>query len=160
MYLAAALAGFGGAVVALGAYHLLIAAPFRRRLGGAVDAHDALLGGQGAAAVERLAAIDRRLAESDTRVAEANRRTAALEAIAATDLHRVGFVRYNAFDDVGSDLSFALALVNASGDGVVVSSIYSREDTRTYGKAVAAFKPVVDASPEERSAIEKARPRA
>ena len=70
---------------------------------------------------------------------------------------RVGFVRFNAFSDVGSDLSYALALLNRDGDGVVLSSIYSREETRTYGKAVTAFKPAQDPSSEEVAAIEKAR---
>jgi hypothetical protein len=87
---------------------------------------------------------------SDDRLSE-------LERVARTEVARVGFVRYNAFDDVGSDLSFALALLNEDGDGVVISSIYSREETRTYGKAVKAYTSVVDASREERAAIEAAR---
>jgi hypothetical protein len=157
LYVAAAVAGIGGAVLVVGMYHVLVAAPYQRRLRSAFDAHDALLGGGGAAATDRLAAIDRRLGEGDARAAEAAKRIATLEATCSVDVYRLGFVRYNAFDDVGSDLSFALALVNAAGDGIVLSSIYSREDTRTYGKAVAAYKTVVDASVEERSAIERAR---
>ncbi len=156
-YVAAALAGIGGAILVVGAYHAMVVAPHRRSTRGALGAHDALLGAGGPAAVERLAAIDRKLNEADRRATSIEARVAALAAMSATDVYRVGFVRYNAFDDVGSDLSFALALVNAEGDGIVVSSIYSREDTRTYGKAVTGFKPVVDASPEERSAIERAR---
>ena len=57
----------------------------------------------------------------------------------------------------GSDLSYALALLNREGDGVVVSSIWSREETRTYGKSVAKFTTVQDASKEELEAIERAR---
>ncbi len=75
----------------------------------------------------------------------------------ATDLSRVGFVRYDAFADNGSGLSYALALLNRQGDGVVLNSIYSREDARTFGKPVEAFKPKVRASPEELEAIERAR---
>jgi hypothetical protein len=66
-------------------------------------------------------------------------------------------VRYNAFENTGSDLSYALALLTRDGDGVVISSIWSREETRTYGKAVAAFSSAQDASNEERAAIAKAR---
>jgi hypothetical protein len=80
-----------------------------------------------------------------------------LEATVKRDLHRVGFIRYNSFDDVGSDLSFTLALLNDDGDGVVVTSIYSREETRTYGKAVRKFVPQQGASKEEQSAIAMAR---
>jgi hypothetical protein len=80
-----------------------------------------------------------------------------LEALARTDVSRVGFVRYDAFEDTGSELSYALALLNREGDGVVISSIYSRTDTRTYGKAVNRYKPAVNASGEELRAIELAR---
>ncbi len=72
-------------------------------------------------------------------------------------MHRVGFVRYNSFSDVGSDLSFTLALLNSDGDGVVLTNIYSREETRTYGKAVRKFVPQQGASKEEQSAIAMAR---
>ncbi len=50
-----------------------------------------------------------------------------------------------------------MALLNRDGDGVVISSIYSRADTRTFGKAVAGYKPAVNASEEELLAIERAR---
>jgi hypothetical protein len=66
-------------------------------------------------------------------------------------------VRYNSFSDVGSDLSFAFALLNGEGDGVVITSIYSREETRTFGKAVRKFVPQQDASKEENQAIAMAR---
>ncbi|GAC1312560.1 MAG: hypothetical protein NVSMB21_23200 [Vulcanimicrobiaceae bacterium] len=80
-----------------------------------------------------------------------------LERTYRRDVHRVGFIRYNSFDDVGSDLSFTLALLNDSGDGVVLTTIYSREETRTYGKAVRKFVPQQGASKEEQSAIAMAR---
>jgi len=66
-------------------------------------------------------------------------------------------VRYDAFTDSEAGLSYALALLNRQGDGVVVTSIYTRDGTRTFGKPVAAFKPTVQASPEELEAIERAR---
>ena len=86
-----------------------------------------------------------------------DRRLSALEQQAQYDVSRVGFVRFNAYADTGSDLSYALALLNRQGDGVVVSSIFSREDTRTFGKAVSRFEPLQDASKEELSAIALAR---
>ncbi|MHB8146982.1 MAG: DUF4446 family protein, partial [Vulcanimicrobiaceae bacterium] len=84
-------------------------------------------------------------------------RVGELEGLARADLSQFGFVRYDAFDDTGSELSYALALLNRQGDGVVVNSIYSRTDTRTYGKLIQRFKPAVSASQEELLAIERAR---
>ncbi|WAH36997.1 DUF4446 family protein [Alicyclobacillus dauci] len=44
--------------------------------------------------------------------------------------------RYNAFAEVGSDLSYSVALLDEEGDGVVLTSIYGRDDSVTYGKPV------------------------
>ena len=85
-----------------------------------------------------------------------NERLALLET-AEADTLRLGFVRYNSFSDVGSDQSFTLALLSGAGDGFVVSSIFAREETRTYGKAVRGYLPQQGASKEEEAAIAMAR---
>jgi hypothetical protein len=155
---AAALAALAGALVALGLYHVLVVVPRLRSLATDVATHDGLLGGGGAApATRRLEALEAGAAAAATEAAAVRARVEALEVIARNETPRVGFVRYNAFDDVGSDLSYALALLTKEGDGVVLSSIYSREDTRTYGKAVEKFQAAQDASREERAAILKAK---
>ncbi|MDQ6781028.1 MAG: DUF4446 family protein [Candidatus Eremiobacteraeota bacterium] len=84
-------------------------------------------------------------------------RVDALEANAARSLQRVGFVRFNAFPDVGSELSYALAVVDGDGNGFLVSSIYSREEVRTYAKAIRRFAADKETSEEERRALELAR---
>lgn len=84
-------------------------------------------------------------------------RLLALERALQEQTLRMGFVRYNAFDDVGAELSYALAVLNGVGDGVVLSSIFSRQETRTFGKRVRAFVADQDASKEEREAITAAR---
>jgi Protein of unknown function (DUF4446) len=151
------LIGLGSALVVTGGYHLLVTGPRVARLRSIVDQHDSLLGGGAARATDRLALLERDSAGLATARDAALARLEALERTARTEVPRVGFVRFNAFSDVGSDLSYALALLNRDGDGVVLTSIYSREDTRTYGKAVSAFKPAQDPSDEELAAIAKAR---
>jgi hypothetical protein len=155
--LAAVLTGLASALVVVGGYQLLIAGPRLAKLRGIVDQHDQLLGGGAARATDRLSALERESAGIVAARDAELKRVDALEKTARLELPRVGFVRFNAFSDVGSDLSYALALLNRDGDGVVLSSIYSREETRTYGKAVTAFKPAQDPSGEELAAIEKAR---
>jgi len=152
------LVALGGALVVFGSYHAFVVAPRMRRLTAAIDAHDALLGAAGGDATNRLIGLERASADAQRRSDDLERRLAALEAILARRLPYIGFVRYNAFEDGGGpDLSYALALLTRDGDGVVLSSIYSREQTRTYGKAVSAFTPAQDSSGEERAAIAKAR---
>ncbi len=89
--------------------------------------------------------------------ARTERRLEAIERLGRERDLRCGFVRYNSFANGGPDLSFSLALLTDEGHGVVVTSIYSREETRTFGKAVEAFSPVQGASEEERLAIARAR---
>ena len=70
---------------------------------------------------------------------------------------RVELVRFNAFDNMGSDLSFALALLNQQGDGVVISSINNREESRVYAKPVTQGDSTYHLSAEEKEVIIKAR---
>lgn len=96
-------------------------------------------------------------AVSSTDLTALRSRIETLEATAARSLQRVGFVRFNAFPDVGSELSYALAVVDGDGNGFLVSSIYSREEVRTYAKAIRGFAGDKDLSDEERQAIELAK---
>ena len=71
-------------------------------------------------------------------------------------IKKVGIVRYNAFKDTGSDLSFALALLNDNNDGVVLNGIYSREMSNIYEKPIKAGKSTYTVSEQEQEAINKA----
>lgn len=146
-----------GALVALIAYQAAVVRPALARLQALIDEHDSLLAGGSGTASGRLDAVETAEAADRAAVADVARRVAALEGLAATDLSRAGFIRYDAFAGAGAGLSYALALLNRHGNGVVLTSIYSREDTRTFGKPVAGFKPTVQASEEELAAIERAR---
>lgn len=143
-------AGAGAIVAALlsiGLYHLAVVGPRLRRITRALRG-EGPDGGVGEAGERRLDGVF--VKRTDERLTE-------LERVARRDLFRIGFVRYNSFSDVGSDLSFAFALLNSEGDGVVLTSIYSREETRTFGKAVRKYVPHQDASQEEHQAIAMAR---
>jgi len=85
---------------------------------------------------------------------ELRSRVAVLEAASVGALQHVGFVRFNAFADVGSELSYALAAIDGRGNGFLISSIYSREEVRSYAKAVREFASDKDLSAEEQRALE------
>ena len=69
-------------------------------------------------------------------------------------IKKVGMVRYSAFKDTGSDLSFVLALLNDKNDGVILNGIYSREMSNIYAKQVIDGKCSNKLSEEERQALE------
>lgn len=71
-------------------------------------------------------------------------------------IQKIGIVRYNAFKDTGSDLSFALALLDENNTGVVMNGIYSREMSNIYAKPVENGKSFYTISAEEKMAIDKA----
>ena len=72
-------------------------------------------------------------------------------------MQAVGLVRFQAFSDYGGDQSFALALADGAGDGVVITGIYAREGTRVYAKPLADWTSTYSLSFEEEEAISQAR---
>jgi hypothetical protein len=72
-------------------------------------------------------------------------------------LRDLAIVRYDALNEMSGQLSFSVALLNAAGDGVVISSINGRSETRTYAKVVLGGHGTQELSPEEGQAVRSAR---
>jgi hypothetical protein len=89
--------------------------------------------------------------------AEVTSELAALNAVVATSLRHLAVVRYDAFGDMGGHLSWSMALLDDLGDGVVLTSIHGRSESRTYAKNVSAWTASQQLSPEEEEAISFAR---
>jgi Protein of unknown function (DUF4446) len=83
-------------------------------------------------------------------------RTSVLEAGQRRAFQRVGLIRYNPFEDTGGNQSFALALLDAAGDGWVLSSLHARTGTRVYAKAVTGGRADTGMSGEETEAVRQA----
>ena len=74
----------------------------------------------------------------------------------ASQSGNLAVLRYNAFGDIGSDLSFSIALLDDQQNGVVVTSIYGREESRIYAKPIEGGNSVYNLSEEELAVIKKA----
>jgi hypothetical protein len=72
-------------------------------------------------------------------------------------LRHLAVVRYDAFGDMGGHLSWSVALLDDSGNGVVLTSIHGRSEARTYAKNVTGWSCDQQLSPEEEDAIGFAR---
>jgi hypothetical protein len=120
-----------------------------RRLG-------ALSGAVGAAAVpvdaDRVELLAKQLAATGQRLEAA-------EANAQKAMQRIGVVRYNPFEDTGSNQSFVLAILDARGDGFVLSTLHSRQATRMFLKPVNGGKADSAVSAEEAEALRLAAAR-
>ena len=71
-------------------------------------------------------------------------------------IQKVGIVRYSAFKDTGSDLSFAVAMLDENNDGIVFNGIYSREMSNIYAKPVKNGVSEYSLSEEEKESIRRA----
>jgi len=72
-------------------------------------------------------------------------------------LRHVSVVRYDAFQDLGGRFSFSAALLDDMGDGLVITSIHARSETRTYLKGLQGGDSDVTLSPEELQAVRLAK---
>ncbi len=99
----------------------------------------------------------RRVQEATARVEELNLLVMRLERNNRSHLQRIGFLRFNPFRDTGGDQSFVLALTDEGGNGVVISSLHSREVTRVYAKPLVAWQTSYQLTHEEQQAIAQAR---
>ncbi len=80
----------------------------------------------------------------------------ALDAAVTGSVQNVALVRFNPFEDTGGDQSFALALLDRRGDGVVISSLHSRTGTRMYARPIKGGAAHSSLSGEEAQAVQQA----
>ena len=129
------------------------------RLGRLQRRHEKLLAGEeedasAAGALQNLAA---RLSETTARTERLVARTEQIDATLAHAVQGMGLVRFRAFQDTGGDQSFALALVDGEGNGVVVSALFGRGATRIYAKPVEGWLSSRALGDEEEQALAQAR---
>jgi hypothetical protein len=71
-------------------------------------------------------------------------------------LRKLGFVKYNAFDNIGNNLSFALTILDGKNDGFCLSSVYGRNESRIFAKPVKEGKCMYSMSEEEKESLDAA----
>ena len=92
----------------------------------------------------------------ETEIESLNARVKRAEGAAETAKRHVGLVRFDAFEEIGGAQSFALAVLDARGDGLVLTSIVGRETCRVFAKAIVAGRSERELGGEERRAIRDA----
>ena len=110
-------------------------------------------GAEGANLEETLAAHLETVALAMRRMETLEQAVGVLQAKIPLCLQRTGLIRYDAFDDVGGAQSFSLALLDANGNGVIVTGVYGRNDSRVYSKSVQNGRASHALSQEEEQAL-------
>ena len=114
------------------------------------------LGGDGASVVEVLGRHNAQLEAIGQDIGELGLRTDELRGLLRRTVSKSALVRYDAFEDMGGALSFSAALLDEQGDGMVISAINGRTETRCYAKPISGGTSETNLSGEEHAAIEAA----
>lgn len=149
-------------VVAVGfsVFALVIVVALAVRVGRLIRTYDALVGGD--ESVSFLDAVGRQndaVASMRDEVRGLRDQLTTVRGEMADAVRHVAVVRYDAFGDMGGALSFSVALLDDAGDGLLLTSINARSETRTYCKAVRAGASEQTLSPEESEALDEAMER-
>ncbi len=90
--------------------------------------------------MQRMDTTEQKMTGLDTRVGQdlsaMSARISGLEQKAPLNVQHIGVIRFNPYADKGGDQSFAIALLDDRGDGVVLNGLHSRDTTRIYAKPI------------------------
>lgn len=125
------------------------------RLGRAVRAYRELVHdpGTGGSLHDRLAGSAEQAVRAAERMTQIEAMFAGVDGRSRRSLQHIGLVRFNPFEDTGSDQSFAIALLDDARDGIVISSLHGRANTRLFAKPVVNGASTHTLSDEEAEAI-------
>lgn len=98
----------------------------------------------------------KRLKKSETEIKKLIKSSKVLEKMASQSIQKIEVVRFNPFKETGGDQSFVIALLDWHNNGLVISSLYSREGTRIYSKPIQAGQSKYPLTKEELEALKKA----
>ena len=101
----------------------------------------------------------REVRETGARAEAVDKLVRRLEKEGYHSLQHLGMVRFNPFHDTGSDQSFALALADGHGNGLVLSSLHGRDMTRVYAKPLSGWQSNYSLTEEEKDAVGLAQER-
>ena len=74
----------------------------------------------------------------------------------ANNYQKLGIIKYDAFNEMGGKLSFAIAMLIENNNGWIMNAMHSREGCYTYVKEIVNGESVVELSEEEAEALDKA----
>ena len=127
------------------------------RLGSLKKKYDFFMQGDNGASLERKLSVE----VSEIRDAAKGLETmmteqAAIRNIQSNTIQKIGFIKYNAFENIGNDLSFALTLLDGNNNGICISSIYGRNESRIFSKPIVKGISLVSLSQEELESLNEA----
>lgn len=148
-------AGFVG--VGFGVIVLLYCLILHAKLGSLQKRYDFFMRGESGASVERKLSVEvTELRETSKSLDLLFQQQATIKKVQSDTIQKIGYVKYNAFENIGNDLSFALTLLDGNNNGICISSIYGRSESRIFSKPIVKGKSLVSLSQEELESLNEA----
>lgn len=98
----------------------------------------------------------KRLKKAEKNIEQLIESSKALKQVSDRSIQKVSIVRFNPFKETGGDQSFVIALLDSYNNGVIISSLFTRQGTRIYSKPIKDGKSKYALSKEEQTALKKA----
>ena len=119
--------------------------------------YDYFMAGENGVSLERKLAVEvKELRDAAESIEQLFQQQQAIHTTQQNTFQKIGFVKYNAFENIGNDLSFALTLLDGNNNGVCISSVYGRSESRIFSKPIVKGKSLVGLSQEEMESLNDA----
>jgi hypothetical protein len=136
---------------------LLVFISVNIRLNRLLKRYHGLMQGMAGKNLEEIMLANRQMIDTcNIKIADLEQGVKKIDHILTGCIRKVKTVRYNAFPDMGSDLSFSVALLDERGNGVVITGLSGRQESRTYAKPIVAGKSTYQLTDEELQALQQA----
>ena len=127
------------------------------RLGSLKKKYDFFMQGDNGASLERKLSVEvSEIRDAVKGLESLLTEQAAIRNTQSNTIQKIGFIKYNAFENIGNDLSFALTLLDGNNNGICISSIYGRNESRIFSKPIVKGKSLVSLSQEELESLNEA----
>lgn len=115
------------------------------------------MAGENGVSLERKLAVEvKELRDAAESIEQLFQQQQAIHTTQQNTFQKIGFVKYNAFENIGNDLSFALTLLDGNNNGVCISSVYGRSESRIFSKPIVKGKSLAGLSQEEMESLNDA----
>lgn len=98
----------------------------------------------------------RDIAELREDIKQIEKQISSLEVKQSFSVQKIGFIRYDAFSDIGNELSYSIALMDSYHSGFVITSLFGRDNSVSYAKPLKNGDSRIPLSAEEQIAIDRA----
>lgn len=136
---------------------LLYCAYLHSKLRALTKKYDYFMSGEDGNSLERKLSVEiKEIREAASSLEQLFQQQEGIKRVQNNTFQKVGFIKYNAFDNIGNELSFAFTLLDGNNNGICISSVYGRNESRIFSKPIIQGKSLLSLSQEELESLNEA----